>query len=247
MTGLRISELAATTGFPAATLRYYETVGLLTPQRDPNGYRRYTAADTDRLRFVARAKQLGLSLEEIAELVELRGDGHCPPVRSRLAGLVVDKLAETHRSIDELTGFAAELARLAEAIETTEAPEVCGRGCGCPDQPRTIDAPSSLPISCTLNGAEQADREGDWRTLIATARVSAPAAGGWRLEFPADPPVVARVAALAAAEHQCCAFLTFTLQVAGDALTLEVSAPPQAQPLVVELFGPGTDVVTTVA
>lgn len=238
MASLRISELAEATGFPAATLRYYESVGLLTPERDPNGYRRYTDSDADRLRFVARAKQLGLKLDEIAELVDLRGDGDCPPVRARLAGLVHDKLHDTYRSITDLTVFAAELARLAEQMQITEAPAVCGDGCGCPDQPLALAPTAAPPVSCTLDADQRHDRQADWQALTAAAQTSEPASHGWRLQFPADPSLAARVASLAASEQRCCPFFTFTLGLGGDSLTLDVHAPPETWSLLVDLFGP---------
>ena len=80
MTMLRISQLAERTGFPATTLRYYETLGLLGPvARQANGYRAYGPDAIARLQFVDRAKRLGVPLEEIAELVEVWSGGECPP------------------------------------------------------------------------------------------------------------------------------------------------------------------------
>ena len=65
--GLKIKEVADATGFTAATLRYYEQIGLL-PQSTgtPAGYRTYDERTLERLAFIARAKQLGCTLEEIA-------------------------------------------------------------------------------------------------------------------------------------------------------------------------------------
>ena len=66
MTGLQISELARRTGFPPTTLRYYETLGLLPrPGRTAAGYRVYDDRAEERLAFIARAKAMGLGLEEI--------------------------------------------------------------------------------------------------------------------------------------------------------------------------------------
>jgi DNA-binding transcriptional MerR regulator len=50
-------------------LRYYEEIGLLAPERSDAGYRIYDRRDEERLRFIGRAKRLGLSLEEIGSLV----------------------------------------------------------------------------------------------------------------------------------------------------------------------------------
>ena len=74
-------------------LRYYEQVGLIEPQRTPAGYRVYDDRSLLRLTFISRAKALGLSLEEIAEVADLwdgdrvgpcrTGSVRCWPTRSR--------------------------------------------------------------------------------------------------------------------------------------------------------------------
>jgi MerR family copper efflux transcriptional regulator len=251
MAGLRISQLARATGFPPTTLRYYETVGLLAPGRDPNGYRRYGEADADLLRFVGQAKRLGLRLTEIAELVALRAEGTCPPVRTRLAGLVNGKLRDTQRSIAELGVFAAELTRLASQFAATDPPEMCGDGCGCLDHPIELSRPPAPPpAACSLDSpdsAQLAARRAKWRALAATACGSEPTGRGWRLRFPADPALATRAAGLAAAERDCCPFLEFTLAFDRDGLTLDVRAPADARLLVAGLFdlaaypGPAAD------
>lgn len=66
---MRIKEVAERTGFSAPTLRYYEEIGLLpAPTRTAAGYRTYDEATVERLAFIARAKWLGCSLDEIADL-----------------------------------------------------------------------------------------------------------------------------------------------------------------------------------
>ena len=83
MEGLTISEVAKETGFSPSALRYYEGHGLITPARTPAGYRNYDAASIETLRFIARAKHLGLSLDEISDLVVLLDDRRCAPVQDR--------------------------------------------------------------------------------------------------------------------------------------------------------------------
>jgi DNA-binding transcriptional MerR regulator len=69
---LKIGELARQTGLTIKTIRYYERRGLLEqPLRTEAGYRLYGPEDVARLQFIQRAKLLGLTLEEIRELVEL--------------------------------------------------------------------------------------------------------------------------------------------------------------------------------
>jgi DNA-binding transcriptional MerR regulator len=66
---LTISQLAHEAGVHVETVRYYERRGLLRePPRTPAGYRQYAAADLRRLQFIARAKQLGFTLAEVARL-----------------------------------------------------------------------------------------------------------------------------------------------------------------------------------
>ncbi|HSM72746.1 MAG TPA: MerR family transcriptional regulator, partial [Anaerolineales bacterium] len=67
---MKIQELAKETGVSAKTIRYYEESGILPPPaRMENNYRIYGEKDIDRLRLVAGARRLDLSLEEIKELL----------------------------------------------------------------------------------------------------------------------------------------------------------------------------------
>ena len=89
----RIKDVADRSGFTAATLRYYEEIGLLPqPARTPAGYRLYDERTVERLAFIARAKQLGCSLEEIADLTLAWDGGQCGVVQDRLRTVVADKL-----------------------------------------------------------------------------------------------------------------------------------------------------------
>ena len=66
---MNIGQLARLTGAPIDTIRYYEREKLLpAPQRSASGYRQYVDGDVARLTFILRAKTLGFSLQEIAEL-----------------------------------------------------------------------------------------------------------------------------------------------------------------------------------
>jgi MerR family transcriptional regulator, copper efflux regulator len=189
--------------------------------------------DVDRMRFVARAKQLGLRPEEISELIALRGDGNCPPVRTRLGALVETKLAETRQLIGELAAFEAELAGLSRGLDAGPAPAACGQGCGCPDHPLPSE---SVPVACTLEATQAGDRLAQWRAVVSAASVSTPASDGWRLRFPLDSELAARVSALVVAEQACCPFLGFRLGLHPDAVDLHVTVPAEARPLAAELF-----------
>ena len=69
---LRISEVADRAGITTATVRYYERVGVLPAAvRSANGYRSYDERTVERLGFIGRAKQLGCTLEEVGEILNL--------------------------------------------------------------------------------------------------------------------------------------------------------------------------------
>jgi MerR family transcriptional regulator, copper efflux regulator len=104
---MRIGELAELAGVPAATVRYYERRRLITtPGRTDSGYRRYGPETAERIRFIKRAQDLGFSLDEIDELLELR---------ARDAASCVAVEAKTRRKIDDVRRRIAELERL-EAV-----------------------------------------------------------------------------------------------------------------------------------
>jgi MerR family transcriptional regulator, copper efflux regulator len=69
---MQIGEAAARSGVSAKMIRYYEDIGLVPRSaRRPQGYRDYDDQDVHRLRFVARARDLGFTIKEIAELLRL--------------------------------------------------------------------------------------------------------------------------------------------------------------------------------
>jgi MerR family mercuric resistance operon transcriptional regulator len=81
-------------------LLFYERAGLMPqPERSPNGYRAYAESDLDRLALILRAKELGLSLREIAEFLEGIESG-LPADRLREG--ILRKAEALQRKIDEL-------------------------------------------------------------------------------------------------------------------------------------------------
>lgn len=121
---MRIGELAARAGCSVDTLRYYERLGLLPKvARAPNGYREYSPAVLDRLRFIRRAQGFGLDLKEIASLLTVVDSGACPCGHMQEA--LLRKVEEVSAKIEELLIFRDHLEAYAAAV-------VPGRGdCGC--------------------------------------------------------------------------------------------------------------------
>jgi MerR family transcriptional regulator, copper efflux regulator len=259
-TTYRIAEVAQRSGFTPATLRYYEDIGLMAPaDRTDAGYRLYDDTSLERLRFIARAKQLGCSLDEIADLATAWDGGRCAPVQDRLRATVEAKIADALAQIAELTTLAAELQRAAATLSTQPVDGPCDDTCGCTtdtaQSPMSTSVPlvtkalaeepdDAAPIACTLTGGDMATRLDEWTALLAgnedmlggvTAR-RALDDGGLRLEFGPGADVT-EIARLAAAEQECCRFFRFALVIDDRGIALEVHAPPDGEPVLAALFG----------
>jgi MerR family transcriptional regulator, copper efflux regulator len=263
-TTFQIAEVAQRSGFTPATLRYYEDIGLVAPTgRTDAGYRLYDDTSLERLRFIARAKQLGCSLDEIAELATVWDGGRCGAVQERLRATVDAKIAEAHSQIAELTTLAADLQRAAAGLSIEPVDGPCDDTCGCTTDttaPATtatsvplitkadaIATPADsdeVPIACTLGAEEMSARVEEWNALLADKQdllqgVTARRAlddGGLRLEFGPHTDVT-EIARLAAAEQACCRFFSFAVVIDNRGTALEVHAPPDAQPVLAALFG----------
>ena len=113
---IRIGHLASRIGVQPEAIRYYERRGLLPrPRRGPNGYRIYTAEHLERVEFIKKAQTLGLSLEEIREVMELKFSGTSPCQHVR--DLLREKLSAVDQQIVRLRAFRRELADSLRACE----------------------------------------------------------------------------------------------------------------------------------
>jgi len=107
---MRIGKLAQQAEISTPAVRYYEQEGLLSAaRRTPAGYRVYDGEALARLRFIQRAKKLGLSLKDI-KLVLSSEDRALE--RTRLGHLVAHRLADTRKRIAELRRLGQDLERL---------------------------------------------------------------------------------------------------------------------------------------
>ena len=108
---MRIGEVADAAGVPAQTIRFYEREGLLPqPRRGPNGYREYDASTLNRLRFIRSAQAAGLTLVEIASILDLRGEGAVPC--AHVQSLLSAKLHDVQARQRDLAALEAELEEL---------------------------------------------------------------------------------------------------------------------------------------
>ncbi|PYM31106.1 MAG: hypothetical protein DMD80_01125 [Candidatus Rokuibacteriota bacterium] len=126
-----IGQVARTTGVAATTIRYYEEIGVLpTPSRAASGFRRYDQPSVERLRFVRRARALGLPLQELKTLVSSVTGGLRPAFRPRLLGLVREQLAAVQRQIAELELLRHQLEEVSHRM-LTSAPGRHAGTCRC--------------------------------------------------------------------------------------------------------------------
>ena len=130
MDAMQIKELAQRVGVAESAVRYYESIGLLPePARRPNGYRDYDEEDVERLQFVAGARRLDFTLDDIAEILALR-DRQEAPCRV-VIDLLQEKADEVHRRIAELRQLEAELRQLHAEGLTFPTDDVEGKNCVC--------------------------------------------------------------------------------------------------------------------
>lgn len=100
---MNISQVAKATNLPAKTIRYYEDIGLIHPARSANGYRSFSDTDTHKLRFLARSRALGFSIEDCRALLALYED-------DQRASAEVKVIARRH--LDEIAAKIADLRAL---------------------------------------------------------------------------------------------------------------------------------------
>ena len=114
MSEMSIGEVAARTGIPASTLRYYEQIGLLPAPRRENSQRRYGPEVLRLLALIQVAKQASFSLTEIRDLLVMES-----PVAEGWRAIAARKMAEADAMIERANQIKATL--------------VAGMACTCTD------------------------------------------------------------------------------------------------------------------
>lgn len=118
---LTIRFLAKAADVNIETIRYYQRINLITePKKPAQGYRTYSTEDLKRLRFIKRAQQLGFSLAEIAELLDM-GDGSCSDVRHRAE----EKREQIDKQISDLHNLRTTLNELINSCQSESGNSHC--------------------------------------------------------------------------------------------------------------------------
>ncbi len=115
---MRIGTLAQRTGTNVPTIRYYESIGLLTKApRQEGGHRLYTEADVERLTFIRRCRDFGFSIEQVRSLAALGRDysRSCLELRD----VAATHLHEVRERILELKALAGSLEAFVESCNAT--------------------------------------------------------------------------------------------------------------------------------
>lgn len=111
MATLRTAEVAEQAGVNIETLRFYERKGILPePPRRPSGYREYPPETVERVRFIKRAQELGFSLREVQDLLDLRQMERVKAGRVRKVAEA--KLEEIEHKIRDLEAMRQSLSEL---------------------------------------------------------------------------------------------------------------------------------------
>lgn len=113
---LTIGQMATRSGLAVSALRYYESLGILSPNRTGGGQRRYPRSDLRKVSFLIAAQRFGYTLPQIADMLTALPQGRAPT-------------AADWRQISQ--GFRADLdARIAELTKLRGNLDGC-IGCGC--------------------------------------------------------------------------------------------------------------------
>lgn len=119
---MNIGQASKEAGVSQRMIRHYEKIGLIpSPPRRDSGYRDYSADDVARLHFIANARDLGFSIDEISELLALWGDEH--RASSEVKALALAKAEELDRKAQALSSMRVSLLHLAENCHGDERPE----------------------------------------------------------------------------------------------------------------------------
>lgn len=118
---MNVGEAARRAGLPAKTIRYYEEIGLIRPQRTANGYRAYSGDDVHRLAFLKRARTLGFSIEDCRQLMALYHDRERASADVRNIAAAHVKVIE--EKVRELQAMRATLQKLIHACHGDNRPD----------------------------------------------------------------------------------------------------------------------------
>lgn len=125
MSRLKIGALARQAGVTVKTIRFYDQIGLLPPaERTSSGYRLYSEREVARLLFIRKAVLVGLSLDEVREILRLYDQGQpcCPHARA----IIQVKIEDLSQRIAKLNAFRDDLVHLlGTPVPLSDSSKIC--------------------------------------------------------------------------------------------------------------------------
>ncbi len=119
-----IGEAADAAGVTTRAVRLYETKGLVPPpERTPSGYRVFTHTHVEALAFVRRGRSLGLSLDAIAEIMDISASGQ--PCCDRTKDLLTQRLGEIDAAIADLQQLRQAISRAQDVTADQASGNLC--------------------------------------------------------------------------------------------------------------------------
>jgi len=118
---MNISDVARQTGLPAKTIRYYEDIALIKPERTGNGYRDFSAQDLHKLQFLGRARVLGFTIEDCRALLGLYEDK--TRASAQVKSIAQEHLATIDDKIAQLISMRDTLAHLVTCCQGDDRPD----------------------------------------------------------------------------------------------------------------------------
>lgn len=118
---MNIGVASERSGLPSKTIRYYEDIGLVHPDRADNGYRDYTTSDVHKLAFLHRSRGLGFTVEECRQLLALYEDK--TRASADVKSMAKRKVTEIDRKIEELHQLRRTLGHLISNCQGNDRPD----------------------------------------------------------------------------------------------------------------------------
>ena len=118
---MNIGDVAARSGLPPKTIRYYEDIGLVKPPRSENGYRTFREQELHKLAFLGRARALGFSIEDCRALLQLYEDES--RTSAEVKEIAMSHLQEIDRKVADLKEMRNTLSHLIEACAGDHRPD----------------------------------------------------------------------------------------------------------------------------
>ncbi len=118
---MNIGEVAERSGLPPKTIRYYEDIGLVRPQRSDNGYRAFRETDLHKLVFLGRARALGFSIEDCRTLLGLYEDESRES--AQVKAIAEEHLTAIDDKISQLRDMRQTLSQLIDACHGDHRPD----------------------------------------------------------------------------------------------------------------------------